>query len=34
VCPRSSIVVRGRLLSEKVAVDTYINVRPGPYVSY
>jgi hypothetical protein len=26
--------LRGRLLSEKAAVDTYINMRPRPYASY
>jgi hypothetical protein len=27
-------ILRGWLLSEKAAVDTYINMQPGPYTSY
>jgi hypothetical protein len=27
-------ILRGRLLSEKTGVDTYISIRPGPFASY
>jgi hypothetical protein len=31
---RDYIILRSRLLSEKTAVDTYINMWPGPYALY
>jgi hypothetical protein len=27
-------ILCGRLISEKVAIETYINIRPGPYSLY